>query len=120
MCISLQRPGAPADGVRGGEAHGAGRVRLRLRGRPHAPHELRLAKRLRDESASRAGVVLLYINYPIILIIILIILIVFIIDNNYSLFAGLHGRRRRHEGLARTHEGPLLRRSGEHNTVLIL
>ena len=59
MCIYLQRPGAPADGVRCGEAHGAGRVRLRLRGRPHPPHELRLAKRLRDEPASRPGIVLI-------------------------------------------------------------
>ena len=76
---TFQRPGAPADGVRGREAHGARRVRLRVRGRPHAPHELRVAQRVRDVAPSRAG---------------------------------LHGRRRRHEGLARTHEGSLLRRSG--------
>ena len=43
-----------------------------------------------------------------------------------SSLAGLYGRRRRHEGLAGTHEGPLLRRSGgwQHlcrdNTDLIL
>ena len=36
-------------------------------------------------------------------------------NNQFLLFTGFHGRSRRYEGLPRTHEGPLVRRSGEQN-----
>ena len=54
--IDGQGPGAPSDRLRRHQAHGARSVWLWLRGRSYSPHELRLAKRLRNLPASRTGV----------------------------------------------------------------
>lgn len=47
----MQGPGAPADGVRGHKAHGARRVRVRVRGRARAFTEPRVAEHIRDLAA---------------------------------------------------------------------
>ena len=38
------------------QAHGPGRFRLRLRGRPHPPHELCVAQRIRDVAPPGASI----------------------------------------------------------------
>lgn len=53
--FNIQRPCTSANGVRGDKTHGAWRVRLRLRGRPHPPAEPRVAQHLRDLAPSGAG-----------------------------------------------------------------
>lgn len=45
----------PADSVRGHQAHGSRRVRVRLRGRARAPPEPRVAEHIRDLAASGAS-----------------------------------------------------------------
>lgn len=53
--MPLQGLSAQTNSMRRYKAHGAGRVRVRMRGRAGAPSEPRVAKHLRDVAPSRAS-----------------------------------------------------------------
>ncbi len=55
LFFSLQGSCAQTDRLCGHQAHGARRVRVRMRRRPRPPHELRLAERVRDLASSSPG-----------------------------------------------------------------